>query len=84
MSRRILGETFDIQYTDVQTGSSQYNISAYNNLFGGQLGGRVGHACGPWSYDFTGKAGVYGNIIKSSQNVSDFSGFTDVDQRQGR
>ncbi len=65
-----------ITFTDNQTGSSAYNISAYNNLFGGQLGGRVQQACGNWSYDLTGKAGVYGNVIRSSQNVSDFGGFT--------
>jgi len=71
-----LGEKFDITFTDNQTGSSAYKISTYNNLFGGQIGGRVGHACGRWSYDLTGKAGVYGNDIHSSQNVADFNGFT--------
>jgi hypothetical protein len=70
-----LQDKLSLTFTDVQTGTSAYKISAYNNLFGGQLGGRVQQACGNWSYDLTGKAGVYGNIIKSSQNVSDFDAF---------
>jgi Putative beta barrel porin-7 (BBP7) len=58
------------------TGASAYRISAYNNLFGGQLGARISQACNNWSYDLTGKAGVYGNDIFTSQTVGDFSGFT--------
>lgn len=72
-----LGEKFNLTFTDNQTGSSAYKIGTFNDLFGGQIGGRVGHACGAWSYDFTGKAGVYGNVIHTSQNVADFSGFTE-------
>jgi len=71
-----LADKFNLTFTDNQTGSSAYKISSYNNLFGGQIGGRVGHACSKWSYDLTGKAGVYGNYIHSSQIVQDFSGFT--------
>ncbi|MCC7084468.1 MAG: BBP7 family outer membrane beta-barrel protein [Pirellulales bacterium] len=70
-----LGEKFSITSTDNQTGSSYYNISTYNNLFGGQLGARVKQACGNWSYDLTGKAGVYGNAIRSSQFIADFDNF---------
>ncbi len=62
-------------FNDVQTGSSSYNISSYNNLFGGQIGGRLSRERGNFGFDFTGKAGVYGNDIHSSQRVSDFSGF---------
>jgi len=72
-----LADKFNLTFTDNQTGSSAYKISTYNNLFGGQIGGRVGHACSKWSYDLTGKAGVYGNYIHSSQIVQDFSGFTE-------
>jgi hypothetical protein len=72
-----LADKFNLTFTDNQTGSSAYKISSYNNLFGGQIGGRVGHACGKWGYDLTGKAGVYGNYIHSSQIVQDFSGFTE-------
>jgi hypothetical protein len=60
-----------LTFTDNQSGVSTYNISAYNNLFGGQIGGRIWQSCGNWSYDLTGKAGVYDNVIRSSQNVFD-------------
>lgn len=74
-----LAEKFSITSTDNMTGTSFYNISTYNNLFGGQIGARLTQGCGTctsWSYDITGKAGVYGNDIFTSQSVGDFSGFT--------
>jgi hypothetical protein len=67
-----LQDKFFITVTDNQTDTGFYNTSAYNNLFGGQIGGRVRQACGRWSYDLTGKAGVYGNVIRSSQSIVDF------------
>src|SRR5690606_983393 len=69
-----LAEQFGMQFTDDVDGLSVYNVNAYNNLFGGQLGGRVRQACGNWSYDLTGKAGVYGNAIRSSQLVTEVDG----------
>ncbi len=74
-----LGEQFSITSTDNQTGTSFYQLSTYNNLFGGQIGARLTQGCGTctsWSYDITGKAGVYDNVITSSQRVGDFSGFS--------
>ncbi len=71
-----LGEKFNISSTDLQTGTSFYDLNAYNNLFGFQGGLRLNHPCSAdWSYDLTGKAGVYYNSIHSSQEVGDFSGF---------
>jgi hypothetical protein len=46
-----------------------YDVNAYNNLFGLQGGARIQQSCGNWSYDLTGKAGVYGNAVSSSQEV---------------
>src|SRR4029077_20350614 len=57
-------------------GSSSYDINTYNNLFGGQFGAPLAHHCSHWADDLTGKAGVFGNVISATQNVSDFSGFT--------
>ncbi len=74
-----LGEQFSITSTDNQTGTSFYQLNAYNNLFGGQIGARLTQACGTctsWSYDITGKAGVYDNVISTAQRVGDFSGFS--------
>ena len=36
------------------------------------------NCCGNFSYDLTGKAGVYGNVIRESQNVTDFANFGTV------
>ncbi len=74
-----LGEQFSVTSTDNQTGTSFYQINAYNNLFGGQIGARLTQGCGTctsWSYDITGKAGVYDNVISTAQRVGDFSGFS--------
>jgi hypothetical protein len=73
-----LGEVFSIASTDLQTGTSFYRVNAYNNLFGLQGGARIQQGCGTctsWSYDITAKAGVYGNDVSSSQNITDFDGF---------
>jgi hypothetical protein len=70
-----LQDQFSETFTDVQTGSSSYNISSFNDLFGGQIGARLTRERGNFGFDFTGKAGVYGNNIHSSQRVSDFNGF---------
>ena len=66
-----LGERFSITATDAVDGTGFYNLNAYNNLFGLQGGARLQQACGNWSYDLTGKAGVYGNAVRSSQLVVD-------------
>jgi hypothetical protein len=66
-----LGERFNITAVDAVDGTGFYDVNAYNNLFGVQAGARVQQSCGNWSYDITGKAGVYGNAISSSQLVVD-------------
>ncbi len=66
-----LGEHLNITFNDVVDGTGTYDLNAYNNLFGLQGGARLVQACGNWSYDLTGKAGVFGNSISSSQQVLD-------------
>jgi hypothetical protein len=74
-----LQERFSLAFFDNQNDTGTYHISTYNNLFGGQIGGRVlENCCGNFSYDLTGKAGVYGNVIRESQNVTDFANFGTV------
>ena len=74
-----LQERFSMAFFDNQNDTGTYHISTYNNLFGGQVGGRVvENCCGNFSYDLTGKAGVYGNVIRESQNVTDFANFNTV------
>jgi len=67
-----LGEQFNINSTDLDTGTGDYHIGTSNNLFGAQLGARVQRACGRLGWDLTGKAGVFGNASKQSQSVTDF------------
>src|SRR5262249_59800005 len=62
-----LADKFNLTFTDNQTGSSAYKISSYNNLFGGQIGDPVRHACGKWLDDSACMAGVYGNCIDFSK-----------------
>ncbi len=66
-----LGENLNMTFNDVVDGTGTYDLNAYNNLFGLQGGARLVQACGNWSYDLTGKAGVYGNSVSSSQQVID-------------
>jgi hypothetical protein len=66
-----LGESLNIDAVDNVDGTGFYDVNAYNNLFGLQGGLRLQHACGKWSYDLTGKAGVYGNWASSSQSIED-------------
>jgi len=66
-----LGEHLNIVANDIVDGTGFYDVNAYNNMFGLQGGARLVQACGNWSYDLTGKAGVYGNEISSSQSVED-------------
>ena len=70
-----LDEHFNILFTDNQTGSSQYDLGTRNNLYGGQLGLRMGNDGNRWGWDVTGKAGIYGNRAEQRQFVGDFSGF---------
>jgi hypothetical protein len=70
-----LDDHFNITSTDVQTGSSQYDISAINNLYGFQLGARVNFETPRLWWDFTGKVGAYGNDSSQHQRVDDFAGF---------
>ncbi len=67
-----LDETFNIRSTDLDTGVSNYNIRASNNLYGGQLGARWLFTRGPWDGSITGKAGIYGNDAQQRQVVTDF------------
>lgn len=76
----MLGEKFSIQSSEAGIAFSDSRVSIYNNLFGAQLGGRISQACGRWSYDLTGKAGVYANSIHTSQ-LSSLEGMTLIDQK---
>lgn len=65
-------EQFQITPSDLD---SRYRIAVRDNLFGAQLGARVGRQTGRLLVQATAKAGVYGNAIGQRQVVEDFGGF---------
>ena len=68
-----LDENFNILARDANTGGSDYRIDAENNLFGGQLGGRLDGCRGRFAWDLTGKAGLFGNAGRQHTFVGDFN-----------
>jgi hypothetical protein len=69
-----LDEVFNINSTDFDTGTSNYNISTRNNLYGFQIGARWKRCWERLGVDFTGKAGIFANDAKQRQFVTDFGG----------
>ena len=67
-----LNEDFGIRSTDLDTGTSNYNIHTTNNLFGAQTGARVCRCWDRFGWDATAKAGIFGNAASQTQSVSDF------------
>jgi hypothetical protein len=70
-----LNEDLSIVSIDLQEGTSDYEISTNNNSFGAQIGNRVRHSRGRWSWEGTGKAGIFGNAAEQhSDSIVDFPG----------
>lgn len=67
-----LDEEFNIQGADVEEGTSNYNIRTHNDLYGLQIGGRWGASRGRLGWEWTGKAGLFGNAAGQTQFVTDF------------
>jgi len=67
-----LDETFNINSTDFDEGTSDYRVETDNNLYGFQLGARVRRCHGCFAWLATVKAGIYGNDAEQSQSVTDF------------
>jgi hypothetical protein len=71
-----LNEEFSIVSTDFQEGTSTYDVETNNNLFGAQIGSRLRHCYGRWSWEGTGKAGIFGNAAEQhSAAIVDFPAF---------
>lgn len=67
-----LDESFVLNSTDGDTGSSDYRVRTSNDLYGGQIGARTGGDIGQLTWLATAKAGVFGNDAFQGQSVSDF------------
>jgi len=58
---------------DVETG--YYELSSRNDLFGAQLGARIRRCYGQFSWEATGKAGLFGNQAGQTQEFIDYPNF---------
>jgi hypothetical protein len=67
-----LDEGFNINSTDYETGSSDYNIQTQNELYGGQCGLRLRRSLSFVAIELTGKAGFFASNAEQTQSVSDF------------
>jgi hypothetical protein len=69
-----LDERFQITARDSDTGASRYSINTRNDLFGGQIGGRLRPSLdrqGRFGLEAIAKAGIFGNAVGMNQFVSD-------------
>jgi hypothetical protein len=68
-----LHEIFRLSSTDLQESTSTYRTRTNNNLFGPQVGARVRHCYGQWSWEGTAKAGIFGNAAQQAADpITDF------------
>jgi hypothetical protein len=70
-----VSEQLEITPSDSVTAGGQYRISTGNNLFGAQIGARMGRQVGRLSWSITGKAGMFDNEVRQRQYVEDFPAF---------
>lgn len=68
-----LSEDYDLGVTQ-SLGSDAYNVHTENNMYGAQLGGRWRECRGKFFWDFTGKAGIFGNDANQSQYLTSAGG----------
>lgn len=72
-----LGERFDINSLDLDTGASDYDIRTKNDLYGAQIGARWQRQRGRFELAFAGKAGIFGSSAEQRTFLGDFDN-TDV------
>ncbi|MCI0331735.1 MAG: BBP7 family outer membrane beta-barrel protein [Planctomycetes bacterium] len=69
-------EDFSISAFDSAEGTTEYAVETDNHLYGAQVGSRYRRCRGAWSWEATGKAGIYGNDMEQSQDpIIDFPAF---------
>lgn len=68
-----LNEHFSLTTVDSAESTSRYAVRTNNNLSGAQTGARLRRCYGLWSFEGTGKAGIFGNAAhQSSDPILDF------------
>jgi hypothetical protein len=77
-------EEFSMSATDSAEGTSVYDVETENNLYGAQVGARFRRFRGWWSWEATGKAGLYANDMEQTQApIIDFPGVVFRTRRGG-
>jgi hypothetical protein len=77
-------ETFGISSFDDAEGTTLYSVETDNHLYGGQVGSRYRACHGRWSWEATGKAGLFANHMEQSQDpIIDFPAFEFRDGQRG-
>lgn len=71
-----LAEQLKLNVIDFPDVDSVYRTHTRNDLYGFQIGGRYRDCRGRWYWEFTGKAGIYGNSARQSQFLTDDDGDT--------
>jgi hypothetical protein len=64
-------ETYNINSTDSDGDTSDYNLRASNNLFGAQVGTRIDRRWCHLDWQFSGKVGIFGNAAMQRQLLLD-------------
>ena len=68
-----LNDQLSLIATDLQEGTSSYDIQTHNDLYGLQFGGRAVRPLGcRWGLELTGKAALMFNDVLANQQVTDF------------
>jgi hypothetical protein len=67
-------EELAIGALDADGDISTYNVGASNNLVGAQIGVRALRKSARLEWEFTGKAGLYGNEVRQLQRITDDDG----------
>ena len=66
-----IGEHFNIQATDIDTGTSDYSIHTQNDLFGGQIGLKLKEYYSWFWLEAGSKVGVFGNSCQQQTFLGD-------------
>ena len=64
-----LADNFSLTSFDSSESSTTYNVNTTNQLYGGQVGVRLRRCYGQWSFEGTGKAGLYGNDAQQQSDA---------------
>jgi hypothetical protein len=64
-------ETFNLNSSMSSGQSSDYEVKSRNNLYGVQLGLHANRDWGDWSFNLTGKGGLFGNSTQQNTTMGD-------------